>query len=249
MKPFLAYEKLAWVDTLLCKPEDVAEEASLYCRTIKESSTRLPRTLLHLGCGAGFHDHTFKGHFRVTGVDISRGMLKIARRLNPGIDYRRADMRSVRIGKPYDAVIIPESIGYMTTQNSLRRALHTASLHLNRSGVLLVVAHLQEEFRENNFAYSASKGNCAVTVFENNHILNSSKNCYEATMVYLIRRNGRLKIYTDRHRIGLFRASVWNGLLKNEGFSVKKLRLDHLYDRFLMEGGEYKQTVFVCVKR
>jgi len=37
--------------------------------------------------------------------------------------------------------------------------------------------------------------------------------------------------------------------LKSEGFSVRKMRMDHLYDRFLMEDSEYKQTVFICLKR
>jgi len=249
MKSFLAYEKLAWVDTILGNPRDVSDEAALYCSTIRKHSKTAPRTLLHLGCGAGFHDHAFKKHFQVTGVDISRGMLKIARKLNPKIDYRRGDMRTVRLGKQFDAVIIPESIGYMTTLSDLRKAIRTARLHLKPTGVLLVVGHVQEEFRENNFAYSGSKGNCHVTVFENNHILDSSKSCYEATIVYLIRRNGRLTIHSDRHRIGLFKATAWNSLLKSEGFIVRKMRMDHLYDRFLLENGKYKQTVFICVKK
>jgi ubiquinone/menaquinone biosynthesis C-methylase UbiE len=249
MKTFLAYEKLAWVETILSDPRDASDEAALYCKTIKKHSRIPSHTLLHLGCGAGSHDHTFQKHFQVTGVDISRGMLKIARKRNPKIDYHRGDMRTVRLDRQFDAVIIPESIVYMTTPNYLTKAIRTARLHLRPGGVLLIVAHTQEEFRENNFVYSGSKGNCEVTVFENNHIVGSSKSCYEATMVYLIRRNGRLTIHSDRHRIGLFKAAVWSSLLKSEGFSVRKMRMDHLYDRFLMEHGEYRQTVFICVRQ
>lgn len=249
MKTFLAYEKLAWVETILNDPRDVSDEAARYCKTIRKFSKIPPQTLLHLGCGAGSHDFTFKQHFRVTGVDISRGMLNIARKRNPKTSYHLEDMRTVRFGRQFDAVIIPDSIGYMTTLNSLRKAIRTARLHLKSGGVLLIVAHLQEEFRENNFVYSGSRGNCHVTVFENNKVLDSSKSCYEATMVYLIRRSGRLTIHSDRHKIGLFGSMAWNSLLKNEGFHIRKMRMDHLYDRFLMENGEYKQTVFICVKR
>ena len=249
MKTFLAYENLAWVDTVLINPGDVSDEAALYCKTIRKYSKIPTHTLLHLGCGAGFHDHTFKKHFQVTGVDISQGMLKIARKQNPEIDYHRADMRTIRLGRQFDAVIIPESIGYMTTLNNLRKAIRTARLHLKSGGVLLIVAHVQEEFRENNFVYSGSRGNCHVTVFENNQVLDSSKNCYEATMVYLIRRSCRLTIHSDRHKIGLFGSMAWNSLLKNDGFHVRKMRMDHLYDKFLMEKSQYKQTVFICVRK
>ncbi len=247
MKPFPAYENLAWVETILGNPRIVSDEAELYCKAIRKYSKIPTHTLLHLGCGAGSHDHTFQKHFHVTGVDISRGMLKIARKRNPKIDYRCRDMRTVRLGRQFDAVIIPESVGYMTTVNYLKKAILTARLHLKPDGILLIVAHVQEEFRENNFVYSGSTRNCHVTVFENNHILNSSKSCYEATMVYLIRRDGRLTICSDRHKIGLFKAATWSRLLKNEGFSVRKMRLDHLYDRFLMEKSGYKQTAFICL--
>jgi SAM-dependent methyltransferase len=249
MKSFLAYEKLAWVETILSDPRDASDEAEQYCKTVKKHSKIPSNTLLHLGCGAGSHDHTFQKHFQVTGVDISRGMLKIARKRNPKIDYHRGDMRTVRLGRQFGAVIIPESIGYMTALNDLKKAIRAARLHLRSGGVLLIVAHAQEEFRENNFAYSGSQGNCQVTVFENNHILDSSRSCYEATMVYLIRRKGRLTIHSDRHRIGLFKTAAWNSLLRCEGFIVRKMRMDNLYDRFLMEDSEYKQTVFICLKR
>jgi hypothetical protein len=54
-------------------------------------------------------------------------------------------------------------------------------------GILLVVAHTKEEFRNNNFAYTGEDENIHITVLENNHIISDST--YDSTLVYLIRRD------------------------------------------------------------
>ena len=111
-----AYTDLAWVDMIVSSPEEVAEETELYSKTIKENAERETKTLLHLACGAGMNDYTFKKHFEVTGVDISQDMLSLAKELNPEIEYIHGDMRTIELGKNFDAVAIPDSIDYMKTK-------------------------------------------------------------------------------------------------------------------------------------
>jgi len=243
-----AYNALAWIDMVLSTPEDTAEECERYYQLIRDSAERSPETLLHLGCGAGLHDYNFKQYFSITGVDISEGMLKIAQDLNPGISYILDDMRSVRLDARFDAVIIPDSIGYMTTEEDLRKAIETAGSHLKPGGVLLITAHLREEFQENNFVYTGSNDDVSVTVFENNTITGPLKEKYEAVIVYLIRRNGELTIHHDRHVIGLFSGQTWNMLFEGAGLKVQRIPMNGLYDRYIMGEGEYPLTVFICRK-
>jgi len=175
-------------------------------------------------------------------------MLKMARRLNPEIAYIRGDMRDIRLQATFDAVAIPDSIGYMTTVNDLRQAIHTAHEHLNPGGTLLIVALLGEDFRENNFVYAGSRGDVAVTVFENNCRRHSRPTVYEATIVYLIRRRGVQRIVCERHTLGLFPSAAWMRLLTEAGFSVQRLSRRHSYDRFIQNDGEYVLRVFACRK-
>jgi len=203
---WLAYNDLAWTEPIVAPPEEYTEETELFTKVIKEHSKIEAKTLLHLGCGAGGNDYTFKKHFKVIGVDISENMLEIARRLNPEVIYYRGDMRSIELGECYDAVAVPDSIGYMTTEKELRRAIITGQKHLKPGGVLLIVANIREEFRENNFVYTGTKGDIEITVFENNHILEPAGTTYEATLIYLIRRKGKLEIITDCHKIGIFKS-------------------------------------------
>ncbi len=243
-----AYNELAWTEMILCSPKDCIEETELYCKAIRENTKTELKTLLHLGCGAGINDYTFKNHFRVTGVDISKSMLKIARDLNPDVSYFYGDMRSIKLPELFDVVAIPDSIGYMVTLEDLKKTLLTAYNHLKQDGVLLIVTQVREEFKENNFVYSGSKDDINITLFENNHILDSSKEKCEAVLIYLVRRKGKLKIYHDRHTIGLFTLETWVRLIKNIGLDMTQLKINNLYDRFIMNAGEYSQTMFVCHK-
>ena len=72
---------------------------------------------------------------------------------------------------------------------------------------------------------------------------------YEATLVYLIRSQGKLKIFTDRHFLGLFKLQTWLALFKKAGFdNLVQTGLDHIYDRYVANNGKYPQQVFICTK-
>lgn len=245
---WLSYGQLAWIEPIIAPPENYASETELYSQAIKRHSTISPKTLLHLGSGAGINDFTFKRHFQITGLDISPGMIEVARQLNPGIPYHLGDMRTADLGQLFDAVAVPDSIGYMTTVDDLTRAVSTAHRHLKPGGVLLIVSYVKEEFRENNFAYTGSRGDIKITIFENNYIPGPEATTYEATMVYLVRRRGELEIYTDRHVCGLFSLQVWLDVLAGAGFEVVQERTDHLYDAHILGEGGYPLRMFIAKK-
>lgn len=240
---WIAYNQLAWTDTILARPEDIEEEATTYVNLIKPHLSAASPTMLHLGCGAGGHDFHFKQHFSVIGLDLSEGMLEIARNRNPEIQYLLGDMRTFQLGRKFDVVAIPDSIMYMTSLMDLSAALSSAAAHLKRDGVLLVVAHTKEDFRNNNFAYTGETHNTHITVLENNHIV--SDTAYEATIVYLIRQDGRLEIHHEVHTLGLFSYDEWMRIFNGLNFKVEQMDLDHLYDKNLLEDGAYKLKVFV----
>jgi len=245
---WLSYGDLAWTESIIASPADYADETEFYVNLIKENAQTETKNLLHLGCGAGVNDYTFKKHFKVTGVDISEKMIEIARKTNPEVTYLQGDMRSVDLNERFDIVAIPDSIDYMVTLPELQSAIAAACKHLMPGGVLLIVAKTREELRENNFCYTGAKDDVEITIFENNFIPKQDPSTYEATLVYLIRQEGKLSIHTDIHRLGLFSQAEWLSLFDDAGLKVKQVSLDGVYDPFILGQGEYPMKVFIGVK-
>ncbi len=220
----------------------------VYVDLIKRTAAKPPSTLLHLGSGAGGQDVIFKRHFTVTGVDLSLGMLNKARNVHSDIEYIEGDMRTLRLNRQFDAVAIPDSIDYMASQEDLQQAIQTAVMHLKTGGVLLVVAKTKEIFQNNNFAYTGEKNGIHVTLLENNYINPFRPNTYEATFVYLIRQQRDLAIRTDHQVLGLFSQAMWDEVFKKAGINMQKVKLDGIYDSYLLNDGEYPLLIFVGQK-
>jgi SAM-dependent methyltransferase len=216
------YGDLAQLWPIISPPEDYVNEADLFAKLIALRSNIKAKTLLHLGCGAGHLDWTLKKHFRITGVDLSRQMLTLARRLNPEVEYRQGDMRTVRLRVTFDAVIIADSITYMTSERDLRKAFATAWTHLRPGGVFCSYAEqTKERFKQNKTEYSLrTKGDVEIIFIENDYDPDPTDTTCEFTFIYLIRQAGRLRIETDRHIGGLFNRETWLRILKGVGFDV-----------------------------
>ncbi len=239
------YHDLSWIWPIVSPPEDYVEETEFFSRTIKEKAAIKVRTLLHLGCGGGRNDYTFKKHFEVTGLDLSPEMLGMARGLNPGLHYLCGDMRTIRLGTSFDAVTALDSINYMITKDDLLRTFQTAYHHLNSGGIFLTFAEESfESFKQNRtIASTHTKGNTQVTFIENSFDPDPSDNHFEMTFLYLVRKGKKLQIHTDSHLWGLFEKQTWHRLLEETGFIVEELKFEHstfLEDDFL--------PMFVCLK-
>ena len=239
------YHDLSWIWPIVSPPEDYVEETEFFIRAIKEKAAIEIRTLLHLGCGGGRNDYTYKNHLEVTGVDLSSEMLKMARDLNPGLNYICGDMRTIRFGMLFDSVTALDSINYMKTEGELRQTFQTAYDHLNPGGIFLTIAEeTREQFKQNRtIASTHTQGDTQVTFIENSFDPDPSDDHFEITFIFLVRKGTKLEIHTDSHQCGLFKKETWHRLLRKTGFEVEELKFEHstfLENEFL--------PLFVCLK-
>jgi SAM-dependent methyltransferase len=94
---------------------------------------------LDVACGTGGHLEYLRREFDVTGVDLSRPMLRLARQRLPGVPLHRADMRTLELRTRFDVVsCLFSAIGYLRTEADLRRAFRAFARHLVPGGVILV---------------------------------------------------------------------------------------------------------------
>lgn len=217
------YEDLAWTWPIVSPPEHYADEAKGFWRFLRMGAMGPVHDVLHLGSGGGHVDANLKRHVQITGVDLSPSMLRLARRLNREVEYRRGDMRSVRLGRAFDGVMISDAVSYMRTPRDLARAFATAFRHLRPGGAFVTYAEMARERFVQNWTETirGRRGNVEVVFVENRYDPNPRDTTFESTFLYLIRRRGRLTVETDRHVLGLFPTATWRQTLRGAGFLVR----------------------------
>ena len=240
------YTDLAWLWPIW---GDAADEYAGYCRhvtgLIERHALRPVGTLLDIGCGGGKNVFNLKRTFSVTGVDLSPTMLEQAGILNPESTFVHGDMRTFRLGRTFDAVLMDDAISYMACLHDFVAAFRTASLHLNPGGVLVATPDVTTEtFRQNRTTATPGtltprRAELDVVFVENVYDPDPSDDWYETTVLYLIREHGRLRIETDHWTMGLFSLDTWRRVLCETGLEVHEGRYT---------AGEDEYTVFACVK-
>jgi Methyltransferase domain len=122
------YDDLADWWPLFSPPENYVEEAADLLERLGPLAPG-PRTLLELGSGGGSLASHLKPHFNLTLTDRSPGMLAVNRAINPESEHLVGDMRSLRLGRQFDVVLVHDAIMYATDAASVLATLQTAAIH------------------------------------------------------------------------------------------------------------------------
>jgi SAM-dependent methyltransferase len=229
------YGELAGWWPVFSDPKAYRREAAHVARIIRRSTAPPPRTVLELGSGGGTSALHLKAHFAMTLVDLSPQMLKVSRRLNPECKHVRGDIRTVRLGRTFDAVFVHDAIAHMTTERDLRAVMVTAYEHCRPGGVALFVPDF---VRETFVAGTDEGGGDSPTrrlrflqwVFDPN----PKDTTYHVDFAILLRNKaGEARIAHDRHVLGLFPRARWLRLMRDVGLKATVIRDDEVREMFL----------------
>jgi SAM-dependent methyltransferase len=228
------YGELAAWWPLLSAVEDYADEAAFFAQVLGVAGLPQEPSLLELGSGGGNNAFYLKRSFsRVTLTDLAPDMLAVSRALNPDCEHVQGDMRTLRLGREFDAVFVHDAIEYMTTAADLRRALETAWRHTRPGGVALFVPDNVRETFEQSTDHGGHDGDGrSLRYLEWIHDPDPDDTECEVEMVYVLREDGRpIRVERETHVFGLFPRQTWLGLLAEVGF-VASMITDH-YEREL----------------
>ena len=133
---------------LLTPPAEYADEAAFALGLMREHVVGPLETALELGSGGGNMASHLKRWLQLTLTDVSPAMLAVSATINPECEHLVGDMRTLRLGRTFDAVLIHDAICYMTSEADLRAALATAAEHLRPGGVAVFAPdHVRETLR------------------------------------------------------------------------------------------------------
>jgi SAM-dependent methyltransferase len=220
--PKLYGELASWFH-LLSSPPDYAEEAEFARSLLVEASATPPVTVLELGSGGGNNASHLKAHFKMTLVDLSQGMLELSRKLNPECEHLQGDMKTLRLGRTFDAVFIHDAIMYMTTEEDLRLALETASIHCKPGGVALVMPDVLRETFVSLTTHGGHDGaGRGIRYIEWIFDDDPADTTYTVDFAYLLREDMQpLRVIHDTHVFGIFPRDTWLRLLRDAGFEPR----------------------------
>jgi len=231
VRPLLYDELVSWY-RLLDPVADHLDEATSYARALEAAAAPRPETLLELGAGAGGNAFHLKRRFRCTLTDPSGPMLALSRELNPDCEHLAGDMRTLRLGRLFDAVLVHDAVAYMTTEADLAAAARTAFAHTRPGGAALFAPDfVRETFAERSQLHAGDDGLRALRCLEWTWDPDPADDTYTVEYAFLLRDGSDLRAVHDRHVEGLFSRAAWTRLLGEAGFEVettaRPLPLDH----------------------
>ena len=210
------YAELAGWWQLISPTEDYADEAAFFGRLFRAENAG---TVLELGCGGGNVAWFLKEDFALTLTDISEAMLAESEKQNPELEHIEGDMRTLRLGRTFDGILIHDAIMYMSSEEDLRAALLTAYEHCKPGGVAVFVPDwVAETFRPGTTHEGVDRGDRGVRYLEWTWDADPNDTKVNYEFILALKEGDELRAVVDRQVVGIFPRATWLRLLEDVGF-------------------------------
>jgi SAM-dependent methyltransferase len=233
------YDDLAAWWPLLSPPTEYVDEAADLLARLGIAAGSRPVTLLELGAGGGSLAFHLKRHFRLTLTDRAPAMLAVSREINPECEHLVGDMRSLRLGREFDVVLIHDAIMYATDQAAVRATLRTAAIHCRPGGTVAILPdRVRETFapETDHGGHDAADGR-GLRYLEWSWDPDPTDDTCTVDYAFLLRAgDGTVTVEHDRHVEGLFGRAQWLEWLAEAGLHARA------------EGDPWGRDVFIATR-
>ena len=165
-------------------------------------------------------------------------MLAVCRAENPECEALVGDMRSLRLGREFDAVLVHDAIMYAASEADLRATIETAAAHCRAGGLVVLAPDCTRE----NFGASThpEEGGASHADAGTDHggedaedgrglrylewcwDPDPSDTTFEVAYAFTLREaDGTTRVELDRHTEGLFPEATWLRLMTEAGLEVR----------------------------
>jgi SAM-dependent methyltransferase len=208
---------------LFSPPSHYLEEVDDFLRRLAPLPAPGSATLLELGCGGGSFAFHLKKQFKLTLTDLNEGMLEQSRAVNPEAAHIAGDMRTLRLHREFDYVLVHDAVCYMTERRDLQAAIETAAVHCQRGGTIVFLPDYVKE----TFTPGSSEGGedapdgRGFRYLEWRWDRNPDDTTYYVDYAFLLREsNGDVRVVHDRHVEGVFPRATWLRLFEDAGLAA-----------------------------
>jgi SAM-dependent methyltransferase len=238
MRPLLYGELVPWYH-LVDPPEEHRDEALCFQAAFERAVSPRPEALLELGSGAGNNALHLKRRFTCTLADLSERMLALSREQNPDCEHVLGDLRTLRLGRTFDAVLVHDAVMYMLTEEDLAAAARTAFVHTRPGGAAIFTPDCyRETFEDTTLTMMADRGPRSLRGLEWSWDPDPGDTTFVTEYAFLLREGTTVRAVHDQHVEGLFSRETWRRVLSGAGFRVESLQRPVDEDTF--------DDVFLC---
>jgi len=238
--PFSGYDKIAkFYDSVIGRSDDEIE----FVRKRIHKYHPYAESVLEIGCGTGTNLLTLSKKYDVTGIDISREMLKIARKKIIRGNFHVHDIRNFDLKKKFDVILcLYDTINHLTLFNDWKKVFKSANDHLNKSGLFMF---------DINSLYKllcVAEISPLVHKFSSNYLIMDVKKISDSTF------NWNLKVF-EKKRGNNF--CLYESNIKESSFEVNKIKNELSKFFFLQKAEEEtgkriradsERIYFICKK-
>jgi SAM-dependent methyltransferase len=233
------YGELAEWWPLISPPDEYGQDAASIRRAFAAVSEPV-RTVLDLGSGGGHVALYLKDTMSMTLVDLSAEMLAVSAELNRECEHIQGDMRTIRLGRQFDAVLVHDAIDYITTQDDLLLVARTAYVHCRQGGIAVFAPdHVGDTFRPGTGGGGGSDETGRQASFrERTADPDPADDWIESDYEFtLAAADGQVQVVRETHRLGAFGVQTWLRILSAAGFQPEAGNVARAYAGAGGEGG------------
>ena len=229
------YAELAGWFHLLTPPREYADEAAEVRRLLGEYIEPPLASVLEMGTGGGNLASHLSDAWSMTLTDREGRMLELSRSINPAAEHVEGDMRTLRLGRTFDAVIVHDAILYMTTEADLRSAFDTAFIHLRPGGAAIFMPDwVTDDYEVRTQLGGSDMDGRGLRYLEWDREIGRDGHTVITDYIITTRdRDGSVAVFHDAHTLGIFPRATWMRLLEAAGFKAHRVIGDEGLDVFI----------------
>ncbi len=231
------YAELAPYYDMVYEWKDYSAEADFIKNLISQRKLSDGNELLDVGCGTGKHIRMMTDSFRCTGLDLSREMLKVARKNVRDATFVQGNMIDFSLKSRFDVILcLFSAIAYTRTDENLKKALKNFARHLKPGGIVVIQPWITKS--------RWKKGHMHLETFDSDDVKiarvsysNGDARVSKLRMEYLVAERGKgIRHFVEEDELPYFDRRKYERLMKEEGLSAEFIAHSLFRNRGLLVG-------------
>ena len=201
--------------------KDYQAEAVALHRIIQDACPTA-QSLLDVACGTGAHIAELRQWYKAEGVDASIAMLDVARHRLPSVALHVADMRTLDLGRPFDAVLcLFSSIGYVTDPSEMRSTVARLATHVALGGVLILDGWIRPDHWNDSYRPEPEIARDDEVTVVRLAFSRRIESITELEMHHLVQTEAGIDYFSESHRLALTRTEDYVSAVEKAGLSAR----------------------------